>query len=233
MVESGRKSRYDLDINAIRSIIGQGIYTLSEAARYARVPQATATSWFKPRGDRAGLGLLFDSDYAPIDGDYAISFLNLAEVYVARFFRNEGVKPSVLREARLKLQDELQTPYPFAHASLRTDGIRVIRDMGDSRLVDVLNNQHFIPQMKLGRFRFSSRTGLAEAWGIEPGITIDPTINFGKPVIENTGVSTLIVARQYVANGKNAPLVARLFKLTDAGVLNAYGFETSYGRIAA
>jgi hypothetical protein len=51
-------------------------------------------------------------------------------------------------------------------------------------------------------------------------------------VVQNTGVSTYIIARQYVANNKDAALVARLFKITEAGVLNAYQFENSLGRAA-
>src|SRR6476660_2678494 len=31
------------------AVLGQGVYSLSEAARYTEVPPATLRSWFKPR----------------------------------------------------------------------------------------------------------------------------------------------------------------------------------------
>src|SRR6185295_759252 len=41
------------------SVLGNGVYDLSEAARYAGVPLATVRSWFKPRADGKGKGADF------------------------------------------------------------------------------------------------------------------------------------------------------------------------------
>jgi uncharacterized protein (DUF433 family) len=87
--------------------------------------------------------------------------------------------------------------------------------------------------MKLGRITFATLTRLAEQWGIADGVIINPTINFGKPVVENSGVSTLIVANQYEANKGDAALVARLFRLTESGVRHAVDFERSFSARAA
>lgn len=217
-------------------MIGKGVYTLSEAVQYANVPRGTARSWFMPRSDGQGRGPIFRSEYGRHDDDYAISFLNLIEAYVARFFRKEGVKPKILRSTHELLQTELKTPHPFAYADLATNGhriVRIIQQRGEQTVVDVITRQHFFPQMNLGRIRYGELTRLAEEWAIAEGVIINPTINYGKPVIENSGVSTLIVANQYIANHKNASLVAKLFRLTETGVINAYNFEHGLGRIAA
>jgi uncharacterized protein (DUF433 family) len=155
------------------------------------------------------------------------------EIYVARFFRQEGVRPKIIRQAYKKLQEELKTPHPFAHADLRTNGVEIIRRMGNADLLGVIDKQHFFAQMKLGRITFATLTRLAEQWGIADGVIINPTINFGKPVVENSGVSTLIVANQYEANKGDAALVARLFRLTESGVRHAVDFERSFSARAA
>ncbi|HEX4795577.1 MAG TPA: hypothetical protein VH370_17435 [Humisphaera sp.] len=212
-------------------MIGHGVYALSEAARYAGLPVGTVRSWFKPRSDHRGQGPLFRSDYGPIEDDYAISFLNLIEAYVARFFRKEGVKAPILRRAHEVLQTELDTVHPFAHSALRTDGKRIIRQKGDAELVDVISRQHFFGQMKLSRIAYSPTSRLAQSWAISDGVVIDPTLSFGKPVVERTGVTTFVLANQYKANRGDAALVARLFSIKDADVLNAVKFEAGLSRL--
>jgi uncharacterized protein (DUF433 family) len=206
-------------------MIGNGFYPLSEAARYAGLPSATVRSWFKMRSDGQGHGPLFRSDFDPINGNYAISFLNLIEIYVARFFRSEGVKPPILRRAHEILQNELETYHPFAHADLCTDGRRIILKRGDAELIDVISKQHFFGQMHLGRIKYSKTSRLAEAWGIASGVIINPGVSYGKPVVAHTGVTTFVVANQYYANQRNAALVANLFDLSEADVINAVNFE--------
>ena len=220
-------------------MIGQGVYTLSEVSQFTKVPLATVRSWFKQRPDGKGKGPVFESDYEPVGDDFAVSFLNLIEVHIASFFRDEGVKPKIIRRAHEILQQELHTPHPFAHEDLSTDGARIIREKAsgssDAKYIDAISKQMLIPQFKDGlkSIHYNKATRLARAWGIDTGIVIDPGVSFGKPVIEKTGISTNIVANQYVANGRDAALVARLFKITETGVISAYRFEHSYGRIAA
>jgi uncharacterized protein (DUF433 family) len=73
---------------------------------------------------------------------------------------------------------------------------------------------------------------LAVAWNIADGVTISPGISYGKPVINQTGVTTYVVANQFKANGENAALVAELFDLSESDVVNAVRFENSLKRAA-
>jgi uncharacterized protein (DUF433 family) len=222
-------------------MIGRGVYTLAEASHYISVPSATLRSWFKWRSDGQGRGPLFKSDYAPVNGDYAISFLDLIDAYVAYFFRSNGVKTPSIRRAYEKLKDQLGEDHPFAReeCKLSTDGNSVVYEIltrdGDAGDMDVIAEQMLFPAFKkrLEKISYDKNTKLADAWDIAKGVVINPGIGFGKPVIEHTGVSTLIVASQFVANDRDAALVARLFKTTEAGVMDAYRFECSHGRIAA
>ncbi len=220
-------------------MIGHGVYTISEVSQLTRVPWSTVRSWFLSGAKTKGRGPIFQSDFERIGEDFAVSFLNLIEVRVASFFRSEGVQPPIIRRTHEILQEELHTPHPFAHEDLRTDGARIIREKSGKKLtvrwVDAISKQLLIPQFAktLKGFGYNKATRLADEWGIYDGIQISPGIGFGKPVIKKTGLSTNIVAHQYLANGKDAALVARLFKITQEGVLAAFNFERDYGRLAA
>jgi uncharacterized protein (DUF433 family) len=219
-------------IIAMASILGQGVYPLSEVIQYTGLPATTVRNWFKWRSDKTGKGPIFTSDYKEIGGDYAISFLNLIEVCVAAFLREQGVSPALIRRAYAILREELHTAHPFAHADLRTDGVRIIRHRftgkDDAALVDVVSKQMLFSQMRdlLSRITYGNESHLAEAWKIAKGITIKPGVSFGKPVIEGTGVTTFVLANQYKANGKDAARVARLFNVKIGDVKNAVHFES-------
>ena len=178
---------------------------------------------------------MFASDYHPSNGDYAVSFLNLIDAYVLSFFRKRGVKPKIIRRAYSILQAELHTTHPFAHADLCTDGNRIIKESkkaGRVNLIDVIDKQMVFSELQpyMDRIDYGTATRLAEAWRISTGVTIRPTVAFGKPVIENTGISTYVVANQFRANKKDAGLVARLFEIAETDVVNAVDFEDKYLR---
>jgi uncharacterized protein (DUF433 family) len=213
-------------------MIGDGVYSLSEVSRYTGIAAATVRSWFKPRSDHTGLGPLFEADYRPVGNDFAVSFLNLVERYVARYFRVHGVKAWRIRRVYAAVQLDLNSPHPFARQDLFTDGIDIFRRVGESvddpEIVDVLTR----PRQRvfgkwcdyLGRFDYANKT--IRRWHIAAGIVIDPQVSFGKPIIQSTGITTYVLANQYHANKRNAALVADLFAVEEQDVLRAVDFET-------
>lgn len=231
------EARYDVvaEREADR-MLGKGVYLLTEVARYTGAPAGTVRSWFKPRSDDRGLGPLLRSEFAPVGEDFAVSFLNLIEAYVARFFRKvrPPVKVSHIRRVYKKLQEELGTNHPFAHLSLcAADGRIIIQKEG--HLTDAIDSQAWFVEMRhcLNHIEYEPNSKLANRWNIAPGIAIDPAIQFGKPVVKGTGVATLILANQFVANKRNAPLVADLYDVDESDVINAFRFEKKYGSLRA
>ena len=217
-------------------MLGQGVYILSEVARLTETNPARIRWWFKPRSDKAGRGPVFESDYTPVDGDFAVSFLDLIDTLVVAKLREAGVKMHVIRRAHSALRQRLSTEHPFAHSDLYTDGqeilTRTATEIGDDKLTGVVSNQGFFIQFKntLGHVDYSRDTRLARRWRIVPGIMVDPGIAMGKPTIENTGVTTLVISNQYYANSEDAGLVADLYGITEADVANAVKFESWHGR---
>jgi uncharacterized protein (DUF433 family) len=214
------------------TMLGQGVYRLSEVIQYTGLPASTVRAWFKWRAGKNGRGPLFQSDFQTIGGDYAVSFLNLIDACVAGFLREQGVSPAMIRRAYVILQAELHTPHPFAHADLRTDGDRIIRQKLDAErnlaLVDVVSRQMWFSQMRdrLKGVVYAKATRLAQEWNIARGVIIRPDVGFGRPVIKGTGIATYVVANQYRANGNDAARVAGLFNLKVADVRNAVRFES-------
>lgn len=219
-------------------MLGEGVYKLSEVAKFTGLPSSTVRTWFKWRADRHGLGPLFVTDYPAVDDDYAVSFLNLIDAYVAAFFRTQGVRPSLIRRAYAILQKDLHTPHPFAHVDLKTDGERIVRQTANEvripELIDVVSKQKWFSQWAkyLSHLDYNPSTKLAGRWNISEGIVIDPQISFGKPVVKSTGVTAFVLANQYQANKRNAALVADLYNVSEADVLNAVRFETHRGILA-
>jgi uncharacterized protein (DUF433 family) len=213
----------------------QGVYTLAEVAKYTGVKPMTLRAWFLRRSDHAGLGPVFESDYERLDDDFAVSFLNLIEAFVASFFKQNKVTHQDIRRTHELLKRKLNVKHPFAFANLAVGLRRISLEDPDSRYCEVISRQLLFPEFNAGlhKISYDPDTNLANGWEVDTGIFVSPRVGFGKPVVQNTGVSTLIVARQYVANGKDAAVVARLFKIPKDGVESAFRFERRLGRIAA
>lgn len=214
--------------------IGLGVYSLPEVALYTHLHPSRVRAWFKGRSDGAGRGLVFRSDYRSIGRRQCVSFHDLVDVLVAGQFREFGVTLRVVRKAYAVLQKQLDTKHPFCHNELYTDGKQIIiataDEVGDKRLTDVLTKQRLFSQILeyLKAIDYDQASLLAARWRIAQGVVIDPTVAFGKPVIESTGVTTFVIANAFAANDKDAGLVADLFNIRKSDVLHAVEFEKRY-----
>ena len=218
-------------------MLGQGVYKLVEVSRLTELHPNRVRSWFKHRSDSAGRGPIFESDYEPVDGDFAVSFLDLIDVLVAGQFRERYRVPMrIVRRAHTVLQRELYTKHPFCHTDLYTDGRRIFqlaaRQLGEEILSDVVSHQQFFLHIKekLDHIDYSEITKLACRWRVAQGVVVDPLVSMGKPTLENTGITTYVVAQQYYANAEDSALVADLYAISEKAIVDAVDFEKRYGR---
>lgn len=221
-----------------KPVVGLGVYSIAEAARYTSLHSSRVRAWFRGRPGKTPRRPVFRGDFAPVGGDYGISFLDLIDALVMGRFREAGVTMPVIREAYRALSEELATPHPFAHSTLRTDGKNVIVDVAGKIDDRVLNNA-ITRQLLFGQLRdvldlieYKDDNGLAHLWRIAAGVTIDPGVGLGKPVVESTGVHTRVIAGQLAANANDAAIVADLFGLTEEQVWSAAQFETGLRTVA-
>jgi uncharacterized protein (DUF433 family) len=213
-------------------MIGNGVYPLSDVSRYTGLAQSTLRSWFRVRADQKGHKPLFTSDYPQAGEDYAVSFLNLIDAYVAKFFRTQGVKPGQIRKAYCALGKDLGSPHPFARADLLTDGISIIRKTGEElkspELIDVVTKNKMFSQWCDHLAKIEYVDELAARLQISRGVVLDPLISFGRPVARLTAVTTFVLANQFHANNEDAALVADLYGVDESDVQNAVRFEAEH-----
>lgn len=214
---------------------GQGVYTFTEAARLTALKPARIREWFRGRAPGDVRRPVFRSDYEPVDGDHAISFLDLVDVYVAGQLRDHGVSLQTLRRVHCKMAEDLQTPHPFCRKEVLTDGkavfLRGLDSDGQEELTEVLTRQGVFPQILLPflkRIDYEKVKFLAERWRIADQVIVDPAICFGQPIVEGLGLPTTILAAAYRANDRNAQLVADWYNVQPEHVLAAVQFEKSF-----
>lgn len=217
--------------HATEPVLGKGIYSIAEVACYTGLHYSTVRAWFLGRPDGTGRGPVFQSDYRRILGQYTVSFLDLIDALIAGQFRSLGVKMRVVRKAYARLAKALQSPHPFCHDGLYTDGatiiVRTANEIGDETLQEAISKQRLFLQIleHLKHVEYSVTSRLALRWRIAQGIVVDPQICRGKPVLEGKGIASFVLANAYRANGEKANLVADLFDVSADAVIDAARFE--------
>ena len=110
---------------------------------------------------------------------------------------------------------------------------RVIeRKKGSPLLVDALKKQGQIEEVILPSLKsIVYGEKFAEVWKIAQGISINPKIQLGKPVLDGTRIPTYVIASQYYAYDENAPSVASVYRIGKKAVLDAVRFERDRGTV--
>jgi uncharacterized protein (DUF433 family) len=193
-------------------LINQPLYTLAEAARYSRLPEATLRSWVAGRAypTRQGAAKFRPLIITP-SGSSGLSFVNLIEVHVLRAIRRRHkiLMPQV-RSAIDWVGRELGSDHPLAQHTFETDGkdlfVRQLNRLlnasqrGQGGLQEVLG--HFLKRVEydsagLPRLFFPF-TRSSEEDAVRT-IVMDPAISAGRPIIHRTRVTTSILAERYTA----------------------------------
>ncbi|HTK77326.1 MAG TPA: DUF433 domain-containing protein [Gemmataceae bacterium] len=213
--------------------LGRGVYTISDAARLTGLRPARVREWFRRRPPPSRRRPIFISDYAPLAGETAISFLDLVDVYVAGQLREYGVSMQNVRRVYNSLAADLDVKHPFCHQRLLTDGKTVLTsgldEQGREELIEVLSRQKVFPEIIqpfLHRIDYD-RIEMARRWRIADQVVVDPGLCFGKPVVEAAGMPTAILAAGYRANADDEDVVADWYNVASADVLAAVRFERS------
>ena len=216
------------------SILGHGIYNLSEAARLTSLKPQRVREWFHGRSKTQVLKPVFRSDYQSVGGDRAISFYDLIELFVAGQLRDRGVSLQSLRKVHKRLQTDLKTRHPFCRQEILTKHGQVftlgLDELGQNEMIEALTRQRVFPDILLPflkRIDYNEATAMAQRWCIADLVVIDPAICLGKPIVEGVGIATAILAASYEANENNAELVADLFRVHAKHVIAAVEFERS------
>ena len=217
-------------------IMGRGAYSLAEAAKLTNLRPGRVREWFRPAREGSSEVAVFSGDYPAIGGDKAISFLDLLEVYIVGNLREADPPVSLqkIRKVHQKAAAKVGHKHPFCVGEIyhKHGGIftRTTDDegVGQGPVIDVLSNQAYFNAVIMPFFKkieYDHLTDLAKLWRIAEGVVVDPTINFGKPTVEEVGIATRVLAGAFEANGRDADRVADWYGIKPRHVRSAAAFE--------
>ncbi len=219
------------------SLIGVGIYGVTEAARLTGVPAARIRRWIcgyryaTTVGQHDGKPIV-DRALPTIDSEVALSFLDLIEVKIANAFRNRKVSWKTIRAAAKNANELFKIDHPFANRRFKTDGRGIFTELrksaGERSLVDITARQlvfRSIVDPHLSDVEFDGEDRVTRWWplGTGGGVLLDPRRSFGQPIVR-AGVPTSAISRAFKAE-KSIDAVALWFEIDKRAVRDALEFE--------
>lgn len=235
---------------------GTGIYSVPEASRLIAVNNRDIRRWLfgyhyrKTAGDassRVDMPPLWTTQLVDehFDED-VIGFHDLLELRFIREFMRHGVSLNVVRRCLTSARDLFGVSHPMSLPKFMTDGRTIYAEAlseenNAASMVDLKSKQTVFkdiikPSLYAGIEYDGNR---ARKWYPERGtkrsspIVIDPTRQFGVPIIEETGTPTSVLYSSFLAEGGDHPaqiITARVYETTAKHVEAAVRFEESLKR---
>lgn len=208
------------------SVLGVGLYTVSEAGRIIEAPAGRVRQWVQK-------GLAPAPVHLAHGETTIISFLDLVSLRFVRRLRERLSMPKI-RSAEDYLRREWHFDRPFAARPILTDGRSVLVALGgDLEKLTSADRKGQETLYEMIRRDLEDLTygddGNANSWRVEAGVRIRPDVQFGTPCIDGTRVPTRSVYDQHLA-GDNAELIAWTCGVTRRQVKTALEYEISRDR---
>ena len=204
------------------------LYSVFEASRYLQVPENTLRSWVAGRSYPLRSGASRRSEPIIQLADRAnsrLSFSNLTEAHVLDALRRQyQVDLPQIRRAVNYLREHFRSAHPLVHHEMLTDGNHLFVEAAGIK--DVINaSRHGQLAMRdliglhLQRVEWDkdgfvarlypftrSRRNAAEESSQPRVVTMDPRVEFGRPILKVSAVPTAVIADRYKAGESIAEL---------------------------
>lgn len=204
------------------------LYSVFEASRYLRIPENTLRSWVSGRAYPVRSGASRRSEPVIELADPAssrLSFTNLTEAHVLDALRRQyHVELPQIRRAVSYLREHFRSPHPLVHQEMLTDGNDLF--VKAAALKDVINASRHgqlamsdLIELHLQRVEWDkdgfvarlypftrSRQSSAEETSQPRVVTMDPRVEFGRPILKVSAVPTAVIADRYKAGESIADL---------------------------
>jgi len=216
------------DMYSGRKVLEVPLYSVFEASRYLQIPENTLRAWVAGRAHPLRSGGSRHSqpviDLADAKSS-RLSFSNLTEAHVLDALRRQyQVELPQIRRAVNYLREHFRTQHPLIHHQMLTDGKYLFVEAAG--LNDVINaSRHGQLAMRdliglhLQRIEWDkdgfvarlypftrSRKSSAEEASQPRVVTMDPRVEFGRPVLKSSAVPTAVIADRYKAGESIAEL---------------------------
>jgi uncharacterized protein (DUF433 family) len=217
--------------------LSSGVYTIPDAAKLLQINQQLLRRWLTGypvdsalAQDRhfPGPGALKNRGFGR---DRHFGFLTLIEIFTAYHLRRRGFSMHQLRLFRIELAHRFETEFPFALRGLLTSGHKLLKEMGESALLELGTGGQTAFEKVLHPFcekiDFDGTSNLAARFfpkGRDSSIVVDPRHAFGQPVIVGTNLTTAALAFR-LRGGESESDLANDFDLTEQQVREVRDFE--------
>ena len=221
---------------------GIGVYSISEASRYAKMHQATLRNWFYGTATRDPL----HRSGIQSDDFKAVTFLDFVEAVAIRSLRVDyRVSFQKIREALKNAKDQFDIDHPFAHKDHRTtligNDLHIFlsedkenpvqltgKGVGQKSLKSCIESY-----MQDLSFDENGLANLYHAYEFKgQRVVLNPKIHFGTPVLEENGYTAETLYRAVLAEG-SIERAAELYEVTPSSVEAAYRYYNSELGLAA
>jgi uncharacterized protein (DUF433 family) len=226
---------------AALSFLGEGLYSLPQAARIIGTSPANLRRWvagrhYFVRGKEYQSAPVVETRFAV--SQRTLTFAELIESLFVKLFRDEGVSMAVIRKAAKEAAKRFETSCPFAVKRFDTDGRRIFATLRDEE-----KDAHTIEELDKGQLVFDNavrpffrkleyhQSGDANRYwplGRQAPVVLDPKRSFGQPIDPRSGVPTSALFDAVQAGGGQSPkAVAEWFGVSLDAVCAAVKYEES------
>ncbi|WP_429951382.1 DUF433 domain-containing protein [Comamonas sediminis] len=235
---------------------GTGIYSVPEASKLIGVSPREIRRWLfgynylKKPGDAMSRSFsqpLWKHELADEDFDEdVIGFRDLIELRFIREFTRHGVLIPVIRRCLATASEMYGVTHPMSLPRFKTDGKTIYAEAAseenqENSLVDLKSRQSVFkaiikPSLYDGLV-YDAKNEYANRWypeGVNSPIVIDPSRQFGAPIVDSTGTPTSTIFASFLAEGgdaKAAGITSRIFEVPLKSVHAAIRYEENLKRV--
>lgn len=222
-------------------LIGTGLYSLPQASRLVGADPRSVRRWLLGyrrlyRGDTRISPPLWKTELVGADlAEPTIGFRDLLELRLVNAFAKHGVHLSVIRATADAARTRFGSDYPLTMKRFLTDGKRIFAEVieasGETHMIEPAQGQYVFseivtPSLYAG---IDYEGDTARRWFPmghgRKAIVLDPEIQFGTPIVTETGIPTDTLYAAFKAEGGDRDVVARIFDIQPRHVEAAVRFE--------
>lgn len=194
------------------SFLGKGIYSIPDVSRYTGIDPRKIKRWtngYKSKNEKTHPPV-YNSDFQSMGNKTSLSFLDLIEIRFIDAFHKYGVSWKAIRIASEKAKEIIGKDHPFATRKFYTDKKSILTRIAiaekENELLNLVNSQYEIDEILspclIEGLDFND-LDVAFRWhpaGRNKPILIDPSHNFGKPVVDKIFMDTKLIFDLYKTN---------------------------------
>lgn len=208
------------------SILGVGLYTISDAGRLSRTPRKTVDRWVHLGGRPQAL-------YQAPGQVHLLTFEDLISLLTVRELRKSGVDVETIKDAEQNLAQVWGVEKPFAHGLFRTGYGAIItviaereRPVAVAKAIQEVLYELIEQELCDVSYDAAQR---ASRWQPAAHVTLQPDLQFGQPCIEGSRVTTRTVY-QFIGGGESFDELSADLDIPVEKLRAAYEYEESLWR---